>query len=337
MSRLVAMVFALVSAVAAIGVVAVAGSAAMAEPEATTTPACESSGSKIQAENLPARFNLSDCPIEDKVITDGKAGVEIPSVGEGVSAHVSTPDGAQELAVEHLDDGIVELRDVGGELDASLGAEAGEPVLRAQGNMLACRDRAYNLTGWKVYDRLEWYYGIRTTPRYLSKRHSELQINAASGNIMRSRNDCRMRDSVGAKKLYKGRTASRAQIDSGGYCTGNQDTQSVVSFGRLPSNYLAISCTSYYIEANRYDKVKGSDILINRRKKWSTRANKCRGQKYDLQAVSTHEFGHSFGLGHVSEQSHRNLTMSSAPSNTYCNISARTLGRGDVIGLRKLY
>ncbi|CAN5717650.1 hypothetical protein BH24ACT22_BH24ACT22_09940 [soil metagenome] len=336
MSRLFAMIFALVSAVSAIGVIVVAGSDAIAEPEATT-PACKSSGAKIEAANLPARFDLSDCPVKDKVITDGKAGVEIPPEGEGVSAHVSTPDGAQELAVEHLDDGTVELQDVGDEFVGASGVAAEEPVLRAQGNMLACRDRAYNLTGWKVYNRLEWYYGVRTTPRYLSKRRSELQINAASGNIMRSKNDCRMRDYVSAKKLYKGRTASRAQIDSGGYCTGNQNTQSVVSFGRLPSNYLAMACTSYYSEANRYDKVKGSDILISRRKKWSTRANKCRGQRYDIQAVLTHEFGHSFGLGHVSEQSHRNLTMSSAPSNTYCNIAARTLGRGDIIGLRKLY
>jgi predicted Zn-dependent protease len=57
----------------------------------------------------------------------------------------------------------------------------------------------------------------------------------------------------------------------------------------------------------------------------------CR-RSYDLQSVATHEFGHALGLGHVSNPS---LTMHHfAP---YCSTAPRTLGRGDVRGLRALY
>jgi hypothetical protein len=58
--------------------------------------------------------------------------------------------------------------------------------------------------------------------------------------------------------------------------------------------------------------------------------------RYDLESTVTHERGHTFGLGHVSESNHGNLTMSSA-SNGACQFSERTLGRGDVLGLANKY
>jgi hypothetical protein len=72
-------------------------------------------------------------------------------------------------------------------------------------------------------------------------------------------------------------------------------------------------------------------------RRWTTdpNARSCRGS-YDLQSTVTHERGHTFGLGHVSESSHGNLTMSDR-SNGPCQSSERSLGRGDVLGLGNKY
>ena len=60
----------------------------------------------------------------------------------------------------------------------------------------------------------------------------------------------------------------------------------------------------------------------------------CRS-KYSVEAAATHEFGHAFGLGHVSESLHPALTMS--PVIAACQSSETTLGLGDVRGLEAKY
>lgn len=57
--------------------------------------------------------------------------------------------------------------------------------------------------------------------------------------------------------------------------------------------------------------------------------------RWDVQAVLTHEFGHSVRLGHVSEVNYPTMTMS--PDIAKCSGTARTLGEGDVYGLPLLY
>jgi hypothetical protein len=70
---------------------------------------------------------------------------------------------------------------------------------------------------------------------------------------------------------------------------------------------------------------------------WTTRpkARSCKG-KYDVESTVAHERGHTFGLGHVPESGHGNLTMSDR-SNGPCQLSERSLGRGDVRGLGEKY
>jgi predicted Zn-dependent protease len=57
--------------------------------------------------------------------------------------------------------------------------------------------------------------------------------------------------------------------------------------------------------------------------------------KYDIQSIAAHEVGHFIGLAHVSGESEAALVM--YPSTKRGEIQDRTLGAGDVLGLRALY
>ena len=94
-----------------------------------------------------------------------------------------------------------------------------------------------------------------------------------------------------------------------------------------------MACTNYYAGG----RATASDIRINTGPNWTTAptASSCKN-RYDLESVLTHERGHTFGLGHVSESTHGNLTMSTR-SNGPCQASERTPGRGDVLGLDGKY
>lgn len=54
------------------------------------------------------------------------------------------------------------------------------------------------------------------------------------------------------------------------------------------------------------------------------------------ESLSTHEFGHFFGLEHVAESGHGNLVMS-PKINGYCQGNERNLGRGDLTGMLELH
>ena len=64
--------------------------------------------------------------------------------------------------------------------------------------------------------------------------------------------------------------------------------------------------------------------------KWSTSG---KPGAYDYRSVATHEFGHFIGLSDLHDSP--NLTMYYATDAG--STGPRTLGRGDVLGLRALY
>jgi hypothetical protein len=104
----------------------------------------------------------------------------------------------------------------------------------------------------------------------------------------------------------------------------------VVGFRSLPVDVLARTC--WWV---RNGRIVEADIQINNRHAWALSLSGCRFQPM-LEAVMTHEVGHAFGLGHVSESRHGRLTMSSRLDGP-CNNQEATLGLGDMRGLEKLY
>lgn len=58
-------------------------------------------------------------------------------------------------------------------------------------------------------------------------------------------------------------------------------------------------------------------------------------QKYEIQGVLTHEFGHVFGMEHVYETTHPEQTMSTQA--TPCSYADSTLGWGDYTNMTLRY
>ncbi|MGB3632479.1 MAG: matrixin family metalloprotease [Rubrobacteraceae bacterium] len=297
--------------------------------------ACKNGKDQVSAENLPPEVSLEECPVEDRAIVDNGVEAVLPDAGEGVYAEVLTAKGSQELVVARRDDGTVELNKVGDDVEESSSDDAESTFYGAESGPNPCRDRAYTLSRWKVYDRIAYRYNYRTTPRNLNRRAAGRAVRGAGANIVNNRNSCRIGDRVESGLAFQGGTRRTADVGSTGRCT-RSDGRSVVSFGRL-GDYLAVTCTFFTLR-NGYDEVTSSDVRIDRSNvRWTTRprARSCR-RAYDVESVITHEFGHTFGLDHVSETRHPNQTMSPL-INGPCQLSERTLGRGDVLGLTRKY
>lgn len=146
---------------------------------------------------------------------------------------------------------------------------------------------------------------------------------------------------MSATNSFAGDRLVDANIGTDGTCESflAKDNINAVSFGDLPQGTLAATC-SWTVNYLFGKELVEADIKFNKvDHSWTTTpgSSSCSGQ-YDIQSVSTHEFGHVFGLRHVNiaEADHPDLTMSPA-SNGPCQASERTLGLGDILGLEESY
>ena len=318
--------------VAAFALAALAAGMVVRAPIAQTTSlggdgACHSNQAAIPATDLPQTVDLKQCPIGERMITDNGVETALPARGEGIYIEAMTTDGSQELQVTHYRNGTVKLEHAGDETadvqeKPQVGVTASSPS--------ECSDGAYTDLNLRVEFDLRWYYNRNTTPEELSNKSALSAIRRGTANITDMQSKCRRGDRVPHTMSYEGSTDEHA-------CPGTNDSMSVVSFGTLPQGTLAQTCTFYVLD-DPYNRVKWSDILINKASyNWTTNpgARSCKS-RYDLESVVTHERGHTFGLGHVSEDSHGNLTMSER-INGPCQSSERSLGLGDWSGLAHKY
>ncbi|HZI11739.1 MAG TPA: matrixin family metalloprotease, partial [Myxococcus sp.] len=198
----------------------------------------------------------------------------------------------------------------------------------------ACNDGAYNLFPFKWRGTLHWRFNAGSTPAELTVDGAEDKLRAAASNITGGQNDCGLTDAIAASHSYEGRTTRSVAISPTNGCVGSErDGVNVVGFGDLQGGTLGLACTWYSGDGAALE----SDIRLNKVDHvWTLNSESagCSG-RFGVEAVATHEFGHAFGLGHVSEADHAALTMSTAIAP--CDASAATLGLGDVRGLRAKY
>jgi hypothetical protein len=323
MRRLLASGLALALAVLAVTTIA-------RTPEAQTADrvleACAPEKQAIDARDLPAAVVTPErCPVAGREIEDGEVGSIVPFPGESVHAEVLTTTGAEELEVGRREDGTIELAFVGEDSEA-----AGEDFTKAD-SPGECSDPEYTLGERRLASALRYRFNRSTTPSGLRPGDAADAIRRGGTRVANTESNCRMGDRVPVGLVYEGKTGQGTNI--GGLSCGDNDGNSVVAFGDLPGGVLAATCNW-----GRHGSTVASDIKINKQGvRWTTspRSESCQGM-WDLEGVMTHERGHTFGMGHVPETGHGNLTMSTNV-NGQCQIAERSLGRGDVRGLGAKY
>ena len=280
-------------------------------------------------DELPQHEVLLPSVAAGDVLRRGLVEVLAPEPGITLSTAIMYEDGHDETyEIETLPDGTVVERYIpeiehGDEDDIDF-ADDGEVGAAASS---ACSQSSYSFFGGRWGGTYNWYFNSSSTPSYLSSDGVVGALRGAINNITQSRNSCGWSDKVGARAAYQGRRARSVNVSRGGSCT-SPDGVNMVGFGDLPRGTLAVACK--WSSGNRAVE---ADVRINKvdHRWYVRRPSGCYG-RHDIQSVMTHEFGHVFGLGH-SNGSAQTMYHSIAA----CNNSKRTLGRGDMIGLRRRY
>ncbi len=273
---------------------------------------------------LPANAAAPTYAPGDTITVDG-ATVTAPAPGNTVAMtldRIAAP--STTLVVSTDADGTVSV-------DSRTGVAA--PDDRAVASPDKCDDPAYSLINGSSWPgTYEWYFRQGTTPDELTKRQARDSLRASANNITEAANGCGLADDVSATNAYLGKTNQRTDVTTRPACVPNPGPQNVTGFGNIRGvGILAATCT-YTTGPN--GNIVHADVLINTDFEWWV-SGACTSA-YGLEAVMTHEYGHAFGLGHVDEADHGNLTMSTNINGPCSNFEA-SLGRGDVLALRDLY
>jgi len=223
------------------------------------------------------------------------------------------------------------VRVVGHAVAAAPAQKQAEPAApAAPDTSAACTDTAYALAKWRVTGKFTWYYNPADAPASVADT-ALATLQTGTATIFTGQNRCGSTPALTLSEQYQGTTTATAQVSAEGTCTGN-DNRSVTSWGDLPARTLAYTCT--YYRAN--GSILSSDMLIdNKVHKWFTAKPASCSNMFDLLAVVVHERGHTVGLAHVDQKTHKAATMS--PRTLACDTSERTLSAGDLAGLVALY
>ncbi|MEE9294381.1 MAG: matrixin family metalloprotease [Phycisphaerae bacterium] len=100
-------------------------------------------------------------------------------------------------------------------------------------------------------------------------------------------------------------------------------------FNVILGGALAVAPTVFNAETGQ---ITEGDVYYSSSIQWFTGSGNCRGNKFDAQAVATHEFGHVVGIAHSGE-----IDATLFPSTSRCSFAERVLEPDDEISISRLY
>ena len=138
----------------------------------------------------------------------------------------------------------------------------------------------------------------------------------------RTRNSCGYGDQDNIASSYRGHRSGSIHT--------SPDGRSMIDRGNLDlcGGAVTLACAWTFTDAS--GRIVETDQRYGARWRWSTQG---RPGYYDVESAATHETGHSIGLGHTTSSRYLTMHHQLCAGCTF----ARTLGRGDVRGLRALY
>lgn len=197
-----------------------------------------------------------------------------------------------------------------------------------------CEDDRFALLSHRWQGKVAWSFRRSSTPPGVDKQYATRAVRSAAETIRDAMNSCGLEDRVDFRIAFRGITSRQSSFGPSGLCGETPDRRNQADFGPLdsPGTFGGACILGVWVTPDELFPTEG-DIRLNEDASWSMWCDQ--PGEMDIQGIATHEWGHIAGLNHSPGDS-RNLTMTgSGPLD--CGLNLRTLGLGDVRGLRKLY
>jgi hypothetical protein len=202
------------------------------------------------------------------------------------------------------------------------------PRVRAAQANDACRNGS-----WVRYGPLaHWPAGRYTyrinAPSFGNNATTRRSIVAGHRTWDDTRNDCGFGDQDNIRSRYAGRTSRKARSTPDGQSA--IDKGEVANITRCGKSTLAVACS--WLQPGPIDSpFTENDQRYDDDYEFSN--GSARGGAYDYWHISAHESGHSIGLDHSTGSPWLTMYPQAARGATFW----RTLGLGDVLGMRNIY